>query len=159
MAAIEFFEFQSTLPRGSDGVRANYVILVIISIHAPSRERQVVETPQQLTALFQSTLPRGSDVKVTPKAQIYFAFQSTLPRGSDAVAVCIVITATFQSTLPRGSDSSGTVSQPADANFNPRSLAGATIPIHLETGTFIAFQSTLPRGSDPFSATQREKLL
>ena len=35
----------------------------------------------------------------------------------------------------------------AKADFNPRSLAGA-IPIHLETGTFIAFQSTLPRGSD-----------
>ena len=84
----------------------------------------------------------------------------------------------FQSTLPRGSDPcyAGRLGQ--YANFNPRSLAGATfkipdyylklfISIHapsrerpLLASPFALpneFQSTLPRGSDYIGYKQRKK--
>ena len=54
----------------------------------------------------------------------------------------------FQSTLPRGSDNVSSETLAKWANFNPRSLAGATRfrPARLPERT--TFQSTLPRGSD-----------
>ena len=75
----------------------------------------------------------------------------------------------FQSTLPRGSDSSAARGSLRAADFNPRSLAGATFreafqiqrwydfnPRSLAGATMVSvgdfsselFQSTLPRGSD-----------
>ena len=61
--------FQSTLPRGSDGsltVKGNSTI--IISIHAPSRERLLLLSRQIITLVFQSTLPRGSDRNISTKS-------------------------------------------------------------------------------------------
>ena len=55
---------------------------------------------------------------------------------------------TFQSTLPRGSDLWSRITSIAADNFNPRSLAGATV-IYDDVATLgVGFQSTLPRGSD-----------
>ena len=53
--------FQSTLPRGSD--RGTYWdgVVIDISIHAPSRERQQEAEQMRLSYEFQSTLPHGSD--------------------------------------------------------------------------------------------------
>ena len=54
----------------------------------------------------------------------------------------------FQSTLPRGSDiHSSVLASLLFKNFNPRSLAGATIDARGGT-RYTEFQSTLPRGSD-----------
>ena len=56
------------------------------------------------------------------------AFQSTLPCGSDRKHPGYrVVSVEFQSTLPRGSDIKGMNKLLALLNFNPRSLAGATI--------------------------------
>ena len=79
-----------------------------------------------MTGKFQSTLPRGSDWGVGSLHWDGFPFQSTLPRGSDLI---ISLASTMHS------------------NFNPRSLAGATIAGKYGTTT-TKFQSTLPRGSD-----------
>ena len=54
----------------------------------------------------------------------------------------------FQSTLPRGSDDSQISLNAASANFNPRSLAGATFYCLAGGRHGLLFQSTLPRGSD-----------
>ena len=54
--------FQSTLPRGSDYMENFQRCKQAISIHAPSRERQLRAYNGQPIAEFQSTLPRGSDV-------------------------------------------------------------------------------------------------
>ena len=57
------FPFQSTLPRGSDRCRfCQQIPRRLISIHAPSRERQHFRTRHRILCLFQSTLPRGSDI-------------------------------------------------------------------------------------------------
>ena len=54
--------FQSTLPRGSDRLAVGREIrLLLISIHAPSRERPGELIGYRLPDEFQSTLPRGSD--------------------------------------------------------------------------------------------------
>ena len=101
-------------------------------------------------------------------------FQSTLPRGSDRLSMRILYCAsTFQSTLPRGSDVHICRCRPNRRNFNPRSLAGATlrndvsnaanaISIHAPSRERLErsqgsisgsrFQSTLPRGSDAAGA-------
>ena len=54
----------------------------------------------------------------------------------------------FQSTLPRGSDRKGYTLLLPRHNFNPRSLAGATLPLSSLIIKSFRFQSTLPRGSD-----------
>ena len=75
-------------------------------------------------------------------------FQSTLPRGSDLAALWAEQAINgFQSTLPRGSDYSAPFAGYSIADFNPRSLAGATELKRLQK-LKQQFQSTLPRGSD-----------
>ena len=59
--------------------------------------------------------------------------------------------ATFQSTLPRGSDILQSWLGFPHKDFNPRSLAGATLTQAAMNGLVEAFQSTLPRGSDKHS--------
>ena len=55
-------EFQSTLPRGSDILFPEHNVTALqISIHAPSRERPIIDTKRLEAKEFQSTLPRGSD--------------------------------------------------------------------------------------------------
>ena len=144
--------------------------------------------------LFQSTLPRGSDRKAGLAKDVIDEFQSTLPRGSDRNQLLFnPERMIFQSTLPRGSDKIAAGAVTADKiisihapsrerhkaslnlftakiNFNPRSLAGATLPVvqvinphcnfnprslagatsqtHWQTDCLRRFQSTLPRGSD-----------
>ena len=98
--------FQSTLPRGSDPALASPPSCCEISIHAPSRERHDAEKAEAARKLISIQAPS----------------RERPPSWHSGVFFCV-----FQSTLPRGSDpSSCTVSQ-VDANFNPRSLAGATL--------------------------------
>ena len=139
-------------PRSLAGATIAFVTIVyklLISIHAPSRERpSAAACINFIITLFQSTLPRGSDL-----APIY----------CNKIRYFISIHAPSRERPQRG---------PASAwlpHFNPRSLAGATdscfifslllrISIHAPsrerqldadwykpTGVF---QSTLPRGSD-----------
>ena len=75
--------FQSTLPRGSDGVSGSFWGEIPISIHAPSRERHFKSWLTSRPLRFQSTLPRGSDCTGGTVEVARDIFQSTLPRGSD----------------------------------------------------------------------------
>ena len=75
-------------PRSLAGATRHYLqrlLAVLISIHAPSRERLMAIMIVRFDFIFQSTLPRGSD-NVSP---IFYTsiilFQSTLPRGSDPI--------------------------------------------------------------------------
>ena len=58
---------------------------------------------------FQSTLPHGSDVAGDKELAKGLQFQSTLPHGSDLFAIVLLIL--------------------VSANFNPRSLTGATLAL------------------------------
>ena len=141
-------QFQSTLPRGSDnnllinssistnfnprslaGATANAHDAAsdpLISIHAPSRERQVScqQTPEQY--LFQSTLPRGSDHQFCKLLIRCRHFNPRSLAGATAARGGVYRLLEFQSTLPRGSDWLNSAPQSQAKNFNPRSLAGAT---------------------------------
>ena len=60
-APLQQQRFQSTLPRGSDGIEPQLRQLQEVSIHAPARERPQATKRPWLHTQFQSTLPRGSD--------------------------------------------------------------------------------------------------
>ena len=121
-----------------------------ISIHAPLRERQKDQDFYSQHYEFQSTLPCGSDTRLMIGLFVVCIFQSTLPCGSDRVNVHhATMRAEFQSTLPCGSDNSVCFSIILFRNFNPRSLAGATMNMDYLINLLL-FQSTLPCGSDHF---------
>ena len=162
--------FQSTLPRGSDTSGTFVPFLHLISIHAPSRERLILHHSRFSDKGFQSTLPRGSDSISIKFGFRIIKFQSTLPRGSDITSLSAFVKGTISIHAPSRERPRGVfeVGITAD-NFNPRSLAGATlhdkdvwtdadISIHAPSRERPyqlnqckpngKFQSTLPRGSD-----------
>ena len=118
--------FQSTLPRGSDRTSlinvnqtANFnprslagatsvlsilFFLAIISIHAPSRERQSSPFFGSHSLRFQSTLPRGSDDFYWPSfAHLGISIHAPSRERPDRLSYG-TLKLIFQSTLPRGSD-------------------------------------------------------
>ena len=121
--------FQSTLPRGSDVRRVAGVSNVNyfnprslagatrsnqfyrhyggISIHAPSRERPI----------------RQKTVRPATPISIHAPSRERLHLTLASSYVNVI----FQSTLPRGSDAKYQASARMYCDFNPRSLAGATI--------------------------------
>ena len=98
-------QFQSTLPHGSDALLCLRLHLLLISIHAPSRER-----------LF----------PIVGRAKAKYLFQSTFPYGSDKGCCCYISLMFISIHAPlreRPRLNNLTTSQPY---FNPRSLARAT---------------------------------
>ena len=101
---LRWIEFQSTLPRGSDGGVDVMTILSRISIHAPSRERRGCPACRE----------GGRQISIHAPSRERLIFLESLWNM---------------------------------LNFNPRSLAGATVELHDYESSY-EFQSTLPRGSD-----------
>ena len=100
--------------------------LIKISIHAPSRERQISLLSTACSPRFQSTLPRGSDITGIKSSLKSMDFNPRSLAGATAVLCSFRRTGYY---------------------FNPRSLAGATKDKYYQ-GKHEEFQSTLPRGSD-----------
>ena len=84
-------KFQSTLPHGSDNIGVKFRNNGSISIHAPSRERQIEVMSIRQLSIFQSSLPRGSDSPNSTALCSDQAFQSSLPRGSDVFVNWIIM--------------------------------------------------------------------
>ena len=121
---------------------------MLISIHAPLRERLTSRLEELGLKQFQSTLPCGSDSIEVMYIRQPLTFQSTLPCGSDSSVMLDVFfvfisihaplrerrpeflgshsSMIFQSTLPCGSDFAVPFLLAYLEYFNPRSLAGAT---------------------------------
>ena len=100
---------------------------ILISIHAPLRERPSVIMRLLNLFQFQSTLPCGSDIDMFRtgkynRISIHAPLRERRANKTDGIA--------------------------KTNNFNPRSLAGATCTTVLPWSFTIAFQSTLPCGSD-----------
>ena len=74
--------FQSTLPRGSDGISYYIRREIRISIHAPSRERLDIYAEQCTPTYFNPRSLAGATSHNITHFLLH-AFQSTLPRGSD----------------------------------------------------------------------------
>ena len=125
---FSLYAFQSTLPRGSDVSFAFRCGNLSISIHAPSRERPAVFPIVGRAKAFQSTLPRGSDLvllmfvyplTISIHAPSRERRQASTDNGSFGR---ISIHAPSRERLCKHSNYHRT---PSD--FNPRSLAGATV--------------------------------
>ena len=125
-----------------------FAVRQLISIHAPSRERQLSHPYPGTQERFQSTLPHGSDP--------FFCFASQRRTY-------------FNPRSLTGATITATIGANSKSDFNPRSLTGATpicdasslfcqISIHApsrerpdtirQTVDGSSFQSTLPHGSD-----------
>ena len=122
--------------------------LILISIHAPLRERLVEVMALASPLPFQSTLPYGSDESVLVNGiETLISIHAPLRErhdeipGIDADVLISIhaplrerlpcygasyIQAQFQSTLPYGSDPYGQSFSSVGEHFNPRSLTGAT---------------------------------
>ena len=121
---------------------------ISISIHAPSRERRCCSISIGIPHIFQSTLPRGSDYLTATELLSIVEFQFTLPRGSDASALIKpLIRKDFNPRSLAGATIPLVGLSRRSDYFNPRSLAGATILL-LCIYHCVVFQSTLPRGSN-----------
>mgnify|MGYP007122683225 CR=1 FL=1 len=154
---------------------------VIISIHAPSRERLFMVPKPGLAFIFQSTLPRGSDhvVPVLVLIGLHFNPRSLAEATSGALCLAEIMDISihapsrerrkhgnsisqlqqFQSTLPHGSDRHLRAGGLGQNDFNPRSLTGATIERDQYVRRLITFQSTLPHGSDFTHGQELQALL
>ena len=111
-----------------------FLLLIVISIHAPSRERQSALIKQFGKLVFQSTLPRGSDSFGWFAGDMLNNFNPRSLAGATQGVLSCVLLLVFQSTLPRGSDPYYPYYPKALFYFNPRSLAGATGKVEAITG-------------------------
>ena len=142
----------------------------MISIHAPSRERQYHNQAYGLDIEFQSTLPRGSDIISRQSRRTINNFNprslagATCQDGSlntdhrisihapsrerQYFFIIIISLAIFQSTLPRGSDSTTTSGTLVPTLFQSTLPRGSDVSALAGHWSAKQFQSTLPRGSD-----------
>ena len=140
--------FQSTLPRGSDkqqaeisdfsdnfnprslaGATEQRLTLgasLIISIHAPSRERLAGVDKVSYDDNFNPRSLAGATSFRQGSYMINGYFNPRSLAGATQRLLIVKLVLLFQSTLPRGSDLSLIVKGWRLKNFNPRSLAGAT---------------------------------
>ena len=124
--------FQSTLPYGSDFLIASPALPMPDFNPHSLTGATFSSNASSTSSAFQSTLPRGSDRNSVRCSDKICQFQSTLPRGSDPFFNRVKVrTVLFQSTLPRGSDLANRQQLSDYKNFNPRSLAGATVYVFI----------------------------
>ena len=142
--------FQSTLPHGSEPVKAPAADPRNISIHAPSRERHRFKNSICFTFNFNPRSLTGA-TKALQLSSEEAGFQSTLPHGSESTtndrrnATC-----NFNPRSLTGAIGQGDKVIILHKYFNPRSLTGA-ISFKIFSSSSIKFQSTLPHGSEGFS--------
>ena len=85
-------EFQSTLPHGSDAFWPfNKIKEILVSIHAPSRERLLCFGWFPADVRFQSTLPHGSDFNSVLKSACRVGFNPRSLTGATCLKHCALI--------------------------------------------------------------------
>src|SRR4051812_11972636 len=119
-----YSQFQSTLPRGSDG-EDGAALTAHEGFNPRSREGAThAGIVSILAPQFQSTLPRGSDSRRNQSPAVegvsIHAPARERPNAHHPPAGLV----RFQSTLPRGSDDSPTAPTASASCFNPRSREG-----------------------------------
>ena len=120
-----------------------------ISIHAPSRERRnapVFGLGTDVISIHAPSRERHRRLTFVALSLIISIHAPSRERHFVKRLCCNAIT--FQSTLPRGSDRMFLDLRFLSRDFNPRSLAGATLRCCRAVMAMARFQSTLPRGSD-----------
>ena len=141
--------FQSTLPYGSDVWYDIYKHSKAISIHAPLRER--LRASSLLVSMIADFNPRSLT------GATFFLPAQLLPRGISIHAPLrerLATVAAWRAAelisihAPLRERRKAEVLIILIANFNPRSLTGATSRLYLPVRNMSIFQSTLPYGSD-----------
>ena len=113
---------------------------LVISIHAPSRERRQPKPQDCYKATISIHAPSRERPATTRLIGGWSYFNPRSLAGATQITVKnIGNIVKFQSTLPRGSDHMPPNLPPAHGYFNPRSLAGATFIIYINAGVFRYF--------------------
>ena len=129
-------------------------LALLISIHAPLRERQMIDVFFLRISLFQSTLPYGSDVAKRQNSTGFSVFQSTLPYGSDAIIDTKRLAARISIHAPLRERRSRQQQRRNLRYFNPRSLTGATPGLRLlPTNSGISIHAPLRERRKLFAAS------
>ena len=129
IAQLTFMAFQSTLPRGSDDTReCRYCFAGRISIHAPSRERQVLLSkaipvhyfnPRSLAGATRGEASsRCRAVHFNPRSLAGATQPGCGEKTSDVISIHAPSRERHTFAIAAGA---------RIGNFNPRSLAGATL--------------------------------
>ena len=106
---------------------AGLAAFLLISIHAPSRERLAMALHFVRQSRFQSTLPRGSDCTHSGGRQAYKHFNPRSLAGATLLVLLLAVDPlNFNPRSLAGATRMLLQSGYAHAYFNPRSLAGAT---------------------------------
>ena len=136
--------FQSTLPCGSDCARLNGPFLILISIHAPLRERLSTINSGLSVGKISIHAPLRERPTTPAPSNDAINFNPRSLAGATMIMELILDNVEFQSTLPCGSDNPGRRIYDRRLHFNPRSLAGATIFRHRDAITvFISIHAPL----------------
>ena len=170
------YEFQSTLPRGSDVPAHHHRSCVAdfnprslagatssqsfcfccryISIHAPSRERLVTDgSTNTYTAI---SIHAPSRERPTPTRSVPSWYTHFNPRSlAGATYPCLKssVSSGFQSTLPRGSDKTIYIEGKHVIDISIHAPSRERLRDIFALRNVWLFQSTLPRGSDVIRAT------
>ena len=121
---------------------------IMISIHAPSRERHQGGATYSQTQAISIHAPSRERHGAKYKIPRYYHFNPRSLTGATIYGFSLTGNhSLFQSTLPHGSDLFSSCAAAAEWHFNPRSLTGAT-GYNLFKSPTLEFQSTLPHGSD-----------
>ena len=105
-----------------------------ISIHAPSRERhRVICAAVFACNNFNPRSLAGATEFADLPSNVRSISIHAPSRERQNLQICLLTFVQFQSTLPRGSDTRVIAKFGTNANFNPRSLAGATMPLSIES--------------------------
>ena len=143
--------FQSTLPCGSDCARLNGPFLILISIHAPLRERLSTINSGLSVGKISIHAPLRERPTTPAPSNDAINFNPRSLAGATMIMELILDNVEFQSTLPHGSDPPPKATNSHKNHFNPRSLTGATF-CSGRNRCRVSFQSTLPHGSDSLPA-------
>ena len=121
----------------------------LISIHAPSRERPLsMRILRQTFAISIHAPSRERRLDSIVVGVVYFISIHAPSRERQTAKAIMLDNVTISIHAPSRERPYNYHCVPAVANFNPRSLAGATPLRRLPLPALPKFQSTLPRGSD-----------
>ena len=145
--------FQSTLPRGSDFDCFPFVDFLLISIHAPSRERHVAR--QFLYGNLDISIHAPSRERLYMDNSLtsnVIEFQSTLPRGSDRLTPSGFFFCPISIHAPSRERPKEYIAMAEASTISIHAPSRERLQAYVPFAYRQAFQSTLPRGSDRRSA-------
>ncbi len=138
-------KFQSTRPRGARQFNNLCMVLLLVSIHAPTRGATTITALHAAVKGFNPRAHAGRDGS-TKDLDYMYQFQSTRPRGARRLQLHFSASIFVSIHAPTRGATLINIITGAMERFNPRAHAGRDVRIIKMNSTEV-FQSTRPRGA------------